>query len=115
MTRERSGNQTPYLVIVAVVAVVAVVTLVMKGTGGSILQGAPVAGDFVKGCVESDPTYDFKIKGSVQVGFDTKWDYCVKDVLHQYSCDNNIARPLRPVDCQFGCENGVCLSQPTYG
>ena len=114
MSRERLSGQTPYLVIVAVVAVVAVVTLVMNGTGGTS-QGAAVAGDFVDGCFESNPTYDFETKGYVQVGYDKNWDYCIGDVLHQYSCEHNVARPLRPIDCEFGCENGVCLMQQTYG
>ncbi len=117
MTNNLSSS-APYLVIVAVVAVVAVATLVTNNTSGSNLglnvQGAPVA-DFVDGCYESDPDYKFEEKGFVQVGSDKKFDYCVGDVLHQYSCEGKVARLLRPIDCQFGCENGICLSEPKYG
>ncbi|MBS3140150.1 hypothetical protein J4479_04035 [Candidatus Woesearchaeota archaeon] len=114
MSKENSSSQTPYLIIVAVVAVVAVVTLVMNKTEGSNLQGAPVS-DFVDGCFQSDTDLSFQKKGYVQVGSNKKWDVCKGDKLQQYYCDHNVARPSRLIDCQFGCENGVCLGKPTYG
>ena len=111
-------EQTPYLVIVAVVAVIAVVTLVMNNNDnlqGALTYRAP-ENERVKGCIDTDENGDIYTRGYTQIGVVRTEDECRGNMLHQWYCKtvtDDVESTPRP--CEFGCENGACLRQRTYG
>jgi hypothetical protein len=133
MVKNKFNDQIPYLVIVGVVAVVAIVTLVLNGNAS--LHGAdtviiqhpayvepdPVIVDeslSVNRCVDQDEGLnDYYTKNYVQVAAKRYYDFCQGDYVREIFCAPNTHRKevANMYLCEFGCEQGACLRQPTYG
>lgn len=109
-------EQLPYLVVIAValVAIVAIVALVFYGNGS--IEGAPIykvqMDEYVRECIDDDPTNDWDVAGTVKYGTIDYLDHCRDNELYQYYCaTSNIIRLTRSFECPNGCEYGVCISE----
>ena len=73
-------------------------------------------------CTDSDSGIDYYNKGTVDyVGSDgvagTMIDFCESGRIYEYSCDVSSGYKYlsHEFDCEYGCENGACITNPTCG
>ena len=124
-------DDVSYLIIIGVVAIVAIISLVFTGSGN--INGAPTypgdeqfiepdpvivdESESVAICYEEDEgENDFFTKSYVQVTNKKYYDYCQGDYVREIFCTGNHAKAVsNAYYCEFGCEQGACLRQQTYG
>lgn len=109
---ERRNDRAVSLLVTGFVAVVAIVALVLNDTRdlSGALSYAEDSDDYQMYCTDSDPANYFDIAGTVRLRDKVYEDHCEEDYLVQQYCRSwKHVSHTRPLKCENGCSEGVCL------
>jgi hypothetical protein len=108
---KRRDDYATYLFLAGMVALVAAVGLLVNTEGISgALSVSQESDDYQKYCTDSDPANYFNVQGVVKLRDEVYKDHCDGKYLHQQFCrSRKHVSHTRPLLCENGCSNGVCL------
>ena len=129
--KKKHFNDHALLSIAVIVAIVVVVSLIFNNSGNihgaptypgneQFIEPDPVIVDESESVVicfqEDEGENDFYTKSYVQITTRKYYDFCQGDFVRETHCNGLHEKVVSNARlCEFGCEQGACLRQRTYG